>query len=175
MDELTKLRDAGHGDEPFLRKMMYEAAAWNPDWPHEEVIEALSNPILARYIDGWRRPGDAGVIAERAGEAVGAAWYRLFTADAPGYGFVDERTPELGLAVVPLYRRHGVGTALLDALIDRAREDGYPALSLSVEPSNRSRLMYERAGFEKVGEFGGSWTMRLDLASRPSAPDSSAD
>jgi ribosomal protein S18 acetylase RimI-like enzyme len=164
MDELTKLRAAGPGDEPFLRKMMYEAAAWNPDWPHEEVIEALSNPVLARYVDGWRRPGDAGVMAEREGEAIGAAWYRLFTADAPGYGFVDERTPELGLAVVPLYRRHGVGTALLDALIDRARDDGYPALSLSVAPSNRSRLMYERAGFQKVGELGGSWTMRLELA-----------
>jgi ribosomal protein S18 acetylase RimI-like enzyme len=166
MDELTKLRAAGHGDEPFLRKMMYEAAAWNPDWPHEEVIEALSNPVLARYVDGWRRPGDAGVIAERDGEAVGAAWYRLFTADAPGYGFVDERTPELGLAVVPLHRRGGVGTALLDALVERAREDGYPALSLSVAVHNRSRLMYERAGFVKVGEAGDSWTMRLDLAGR---------
>jgi ribosomal protein S18 acetylase RimI-like enzyme len=164
MDEQVKLRAAGPGDEPFLRKMMYEAAAWNPDWPREEVIEALSNPVLARYVDGWRRPGDAGVMAEREGEAIGAAWYRLFTADTPGYGFVDERTPELGLAVVPLYRRLGVGTSLLDALIERAREDGYPALSLSVAPSNRSRLMYERAGFVKVGELGESWTMRLDLA-----------
>jgi ribosomal protein S18 acetylase RimI-like enzyme len=164
MDEQVKLRAAGPGDEPFLRKMMYEAAAWNPDWPHEEVIEALSNPILARYVDGWRRPGDAGVIAEREGEAIGAAWYRLFTADTPGYGFVDERTPELGLAVVPLYRRQGVGTALLEALIERAREDGYPAVSLSVAPSNRSRLMYERVGFVKVGELGESWTMRRDLA-----------
>jgi ribosomal protein S18 acetylase RimI-like enzyme len=164
MDEQTKLRAAGHGDEPFLRKMMYEAAAWNPDWPREEVIEALSTPILARYVDGWRRPGDAGVIAELEGEAIGAAWYRLFTAEEPGYGFVDQRTPELGLAVVPLHRRRGVGTALLEALIERAREEGYPALSLSVEPSNRSRRMYERVGFEKVGEFGGSWTMRLDLA-----------
>jgi ribosomal protein S18 acetylase RimI-like enzyme len=164
MDEQIKLRAAGHGDESFLRKMMYEAAAWNPDWPHEEVIEALSNPVLARYVDGWRRPGDAGVVAEREGEAIGAAWYRLFTADEPGYGFVDERTPELGLAVLPLYRRRGVGTALLEGLIERAREDGYPALSLSVAVSNRSRLMYERAGFAKVGEHGDSWTMRLDLS-----------
>jgi GNAT superfamily N-acetyltransferase len=163
MDEQTKLRPAGHGDEPFLRKMMYEAAAWNPDWPHEEVIEALSNPVLARYVDGWRRPGDAGVIAEREADAIGAAWYRLFTADEPGYGFIDERTPELGLAVVPLYRRQGVGTALLEGLIERAREDGYAALSLSVAVSNRSRMMYERAGFVRVGELGDSWTMRLDL------------
>jgi ribosomal protein S18 acetylase RimI-like enzyme len=166
MDEQMKMRAAGPGDEPFLRRMMYEAAAWNPDWPHEEVVEALSNPVLARYVDGWRRPGDAGVIAEGEGDAIGAAWYRLFTANEPGYGFVDERTPELGLAVVPLYRRRGVGTALLDALIERAREDGYPALSLSVAVSNRSRLMYERVGFVKVGEQGDSWTMRLALGAR---------
>jgi ribosomal protein S18 acetylase RimI-like enzyme len=166
MDDEIKLRPAGPGDEAFLRKMMYEAAAWNPDWPHEEVIAALSNPVLARYVDGWRRPGDAGVIAERSGEPIGAAWYRLFTAEEPGYGFVDERTPELGIAVLPLYRRQGVGAALLDALVDRAREEGYPALSLSVAVSNRSRMMYERAGFERVGEDGGSWTMRLDLSKR---------
>jgi hypothetical protein len=33
--------------------------------------------------------------------------------------------------------------------------------------SNRSRLMYERAGFVKVGEQGDSWTMRLPLGPAP--------
>jgi ribosomal protein S18 acetylase RimI-like enzyme len=112
------------------------------------------------------------VIAELEGEPIGAAWYRLFTAADPGFGFVDERSPELGIAVGPLHRRTGVGTALLEALIERARTEGYPALSLSVAPSNRSRMMYERAGFERVGENHGAWTMRLDLtAARPSTQD----
>jgi len=156
-------RPAGPDDVEFLKKMLYEAAAWNPDWPREQVIQALADPILERYHRGWGRPGDAGVIAEIKGEAVGAAWFRLFTDDEPGHGFVDERTPELGIAVLPLYRRKGIGETLLRALMSEARQQGFTALSLSVAPHNRSRMMYERAGFRKVGEEGKSWVMRADL------------
>ncbi len=159
-----EIRNATAEDEPFLQKMMKEAVAWNPDWPHDQILDALSDPVFKRYHDCWAcRPGDAGVIAEDAGEPMGAAWYRLFTADAPGYGFVDEQTPELGIAVARLHRRKGVGAALLRALIELARADGMPALSLSVAPHNRSRMLYQQEGFEKVGENGGSWTMRLAL------------
>jgi len=145
--------------------MLYEAAAWNPDWPRERMIAALADPMLERYHRDWGREGDAGVIAELDREPVGAAWYRLFTAEEPGYGFVDEKTPELGIAVVPLHRRKGIGHTLLRALMVQAREDGYQALSLSVAVHNRSRMMYERAGFEQVREVaeGENWVMRAEL------------
>ncbi len=145
--------------------MLYEAAAWNPDWPRERMIAALADPMLERYHRDWGREGDAGVIAELDREPVGAAWYRLFTAEQPGYGFVDEKTPELGIAVVPLHRRKGIGHTLLRALMVQAREDGYQALSLSVAVHNRSRMMYERAGFEQVREVaeGENWVMRAEL------------
>ena len=47
----------------------------------------------------------------------------------------------------------------------QAREDGFQALSLSVAVHNRSRMMYERAGFERVREEaeGESWVMRAEL------------
>ena len=145
--------------------MLYEATAWNPDWPRERMIAALADPMLERYHRDWGREGDAGVIAELDREPVGAAWYRLFTAEQPGYGFVDEKTPELGIAVVPLHRRKGIGHTLLRALMVQAREDGYQALSLSVAVHNRSRMMYERAGFEQVREVaeGENWVMRAEL------------
>jgi ribosomal protein S18 acetylase RimI-like enzyme len=157
------IRPATADDAEFLKKMLYEAAAWNPDWPREQVIEALADPKLELFHRGWGREGDAGVIAELGGEPVGAAWFRLFTAEEPGHGFVDEETPELGIAVEPLHRRKGIGETLLRALISEARQQGFKALSLSVAPHNRSRMMYERAGFEKVGEEGESWTMALKL------------
>ena len=157
------IRPATKDDLPFLRKMMYEAARWNPDWPREPIEEVLADPVLVRYHAGWGREGDGGAVAEVDGEPVGAAWYRLFTADAPGYGFVDEKVPELSIAVVPLHRRKGIGEALLRACMVQAREEGYQALSLSVAPHNRSRMMYQRAGFEKVGESGDSWTMLANL------------
>jgi len=129
------------------------------------MIAALADPMLERYHRDWGREGDAGVIADLDRQPVGAAWYRLFTAEQPGYGFVDEKTPELGIAVVPLHRRKGIGETLLRALMVQAREDGYQALSLSVAVHNRSRMMYERAGFEPVREEaeGEFWVMRAEL------------
>lgn len=158
------IRPATIADADFLKKMLYEAATWNPDWPREQVIEALADPLLERFHRDWGRAGDTGVIAELDGVPVGAAWFRLFSAAEPGHGFVDEQTPELGIAVEPLHRRKGIGETLLRALISEARQQGFHALSLSVAPHNRSRMMYERTGFEKVGEEGDSWTMLLRLA-----------
>ena len=65
------------------------------------------------YVKAWGRPGDTAMIALVDGFPVGAAWFRLFKASAPGYGFVDERRPELAVAVVPNARGKGVGSALL--------------------------------------------------------------
>ena len=93
------------------------------------------------------------MIAVEEAFPVGAAWYRLFRRDQPGYGFVDERTPELAIAVVPSKRGHGIGEQLLTSLIERARESGYDALSLSVEPGNPARKLYERHGFRCVQEL----------------------
>ena len=103
------------------------------------------------------------MVAEVEGKPVGAAWYRLFTEAAPGYGFVDEKTPELSIAVAPLHRRKGIGEAVLRSCMVQAREEGFQSLSLSVAVHNRSRMMYQRAGFEKVGEDGDSWTMVANL------------
>jgi ribosomal protein S18 acetylase RimI-like enzyme len=159
----VNIRPATKGDAEFLQTMLYEAARWNPDWPRETLEEFLGEPGLRRYHEDWGRDGDGGVIAEIDGEPVGAAWYRVYTEEEPGLGFVNEKTPELGIAVVPLHRRKGIGEALLRSCMVQAREDGFQALSLSVAVSNRSRMMYQRAGFEKVAESGDSWTMLANL------------
>ena len=157
------IRPAAKEDYEFLKTMMYEAARWNPDWPREPMEEVLDEPMLRRYHEGWGRPGDGGVIAELDDAPVGAAWYRLFTDDEPGYGFVDDKTPEVSIAVAPLHRRKGIGGTILRAAMVQAREEGFQTLSLSVAVHNRSRMMYQRVGFEKVGEEGDSWTMLANL------------
>lgn len=88
---------------------------------------------------------------------------RYYVADEPGYGCVDAGTPEVATGVVPAWRERGVGGALLDALIVAAHDAGSVALSLSVEPDNPARRLYERLGFHQVGEVGGSLTMLLPL------------
>jgi len=151
------IRRGGPHDVPFLRDMLHHAFYWREHTPEMDDLP------VSRYVLGWGRRGDAAVIAIDDYWPVGAAWYRLFSRDEPGYGFVDEQTPEISIAVVPSKRGGGHGSQLLEALIERAREDGYKALSLSVEPDNPALHLYERMGFRKVGETGGSWTMKVDL------------
>lgn len=103
---------------------------------------------------GFGRVGDEGVVAERGGEAVGAAWVRLLPG---GYGFIAEDVPELSLAVRADAWRQGVATALLACLLSKV-----PRVSLSVEPDNPALGLYGRFGFTKVGEVEGSWTMLRD-------------
>jgi ribosomal protein S18 acetylase RimI-like enzyme len=157
------IRPATGADAAFLGAMLYEAARWDPDGPREPIEEVLADPMIRGYHDGWGRRGDAGVVAEREGSPLGAAWYRLFTAEAPGFGFVDEQTPELSIAVASLHRGKGLGGLLLRAAMAQAREAGFRTLSLSVAASNPARRLYPRAGFEEISERGGSWTMLARL------------
>jgi GNAT superfamily N-acetyltransferase len=100
-----------------------------------------------------------------AGRPGGAAWWRFFSEQDRGYGFVDEATPEVSIAVVAEARSHGFGTRLLEALIEDARRGGLPALSLSVESDNPAVAMYQRLGFVTVGRVDDSVTMVLRLIS----------
>ena len=123
----------------------------------------LTDDELALY--DRARGASANAHAPYSGFPVGAAWYRLFARDRRGYGFVDERTPELAIAVVPNARGKGVGAKLLDALLDRARAEGYEAISLSVDRNNAGAIgLYERYGFERIGEDDDSVTMLASLA-----------
>lgn len=153
------VRRGGAQDVRFLRDMLHHAYYWK-----ERAPDAGPGPV-ALYVNAWGRRGDTAVIALDKGFPVGAAWYRLFDRNRPGYGFVDERTPELAIAVVPNARGRGVGTALLDALLERARGDGYPTVSLSVDRANAGAIeLYERRGFARVSEDDDSVTMLASLA-----------
>ncbi len=98
-----------------------------------------------------QRSGDLGFVAEVDGEPVGAAWLRRWSSDERGYGFVDEATPELSMALLPKYRGRGIGTALLRRLLQEAAS-AFEAVSLSVSASNAAFRLYERHGFVVVGE-----------------------
>ncbi len=155
-------------DTDFLWDVLYEAVYWPPDAtdpkPSPEKIFA-ADPVLTRYLEGWGRPGDAGVVAlSPDNERMGAAWYRLMPPDSPGYGFVNAATPDVVIAVLPEHRSRGVGSMLLRALMEVARSQGFDALSLSVQQDNRSAIrLYERCGFVKLFASENAWTMRVDL------------
>lgn len=161
-DAPAVLRPATARDLPWLRAMLLEAAFWRPG-PRPPPDRALARPDLARWVEGWGRPGDTGVVAELDGEPAGAAWYRLWTSEHHAYGFVDSETPELAIGVRADARGRGVGTALLTGLAARARSQGHPRLSLSVERENPALRLYRRLGFRRVDTAGGALTLVLEL------------
>jgi len=147
------LRPVGIHDVRFLRDMLRHAYHWR-------LAEDTERPVY-RYVQNWGRPGDAGVLALEGPHAYGAAWYRLFTSAEPGFGFVDEATPELTIAVVPSRRGKGAGKELLEALLAHAREEGYTAVSLSAAKAQTA--YYEQFGFETVAESEHAVTMLARL------------
>jgi len=150
------IRRGSHADVPFMRSMLAHAYSWR--------VSALDAEIpLTRYVDNWGRPGDLALVATETGHRVGAAWFRVFRTGEPGYGFIDEQTPELTISVVPSRRKHGVGQELLDALLAKAGEAGHTAVSLSVEQDSPAVKFYERNGFEPVGESAGGLVMTRAL------------
>ena len=93
------------------------------------VREANINPLSL----GWTRF----LVAEEAGAIVGIGQVKSHR----------DGTRELAsIAVVPAYRRQGVGTLIVNSLLERA---GDQVLHLTCERKNRG--YYERFGFRLIG------------------------
>lgn len=88
----------------------------------------------------WRL--DTTLVADAGGAVVGS----LHIEESPfGYG-------ELGMMVARDWRGRGVGSALVEAAIDRGREHRLHKLTLSVFPHNEAAIaLYRKFGFEEEG------------------------
>ena len=95
------LRLADASDLAALERLLLEAVNWSPDRSQLTLQELRDSDTLVRYVEEWPRDDDAGVITEDDGRVVGAAWFRRFTRDRPGFGFLDEFTPEVSVAIAP--------------------------------------------------------------------------
>ena len=66
--------------------------------------------------------------------------------------FVLDEMDICNVAVDAAYRREGVGSMLLAALLGWARENGIMSATLDVRPSNTAaKSLYEKHGFMKIG------------------------
>ncbi len=152
-------------DEPFLWDMLYQAIFVPEGYPRPDP-NIVKLPELAKYVQGWGLEHDHGFLAIDidAQQPVGAVWSRLFTGDMRGYGYVDDETPELSIAILPEYRGQGVGTQLLTHLLEAATGK-YPAVSLSVHQNNPAFNLYQRLGFEIVTTSRSTIIMKKGLKS----------
>ena len=164
MESEVILRPATAEDEEFLWQILYEAIYIPPE-EDPPPVSILSDPEIARYLIDWGRAHDLGWIAEEidGGEPLGAAWLRLWDDETQGYGFYHPDYPELTIALLPESRGQGIGTQLMERLIDDARREGYPGISLSVSCRNPAVRLYERLGFRVIREDDCSVLMVLDF------------
>lgn len=140
------IRPATSTDEPFLWICLRHAA-------HEETVEAVQqHSVVANYVkDFGTQRGDMGWIASMDDKPVGAVWMRLWGTDAlmQGFCYLGNDIPEIAFAVLPEFRGQGIGTLLLQTLLQNAR-GRYPKVCLCVRTTNPVMRLYARMGFELV-------------------------
>ena len=119
-----------------------------------ELWESYRQNILAT-LDAAQP--DAQIVAEEDGRIVGSVLlYPAGTVFArPGGGSATLVSPEVRLlAVDPEARGKGVGAALMQACVARARESGTSSLTLhTTEIMQAAMRLYERMGFVRAPEL----------------------
>ena len=148
-----RIRDARGSDRDAIEAVTLSAyqqyAAMMP-----AVWEAYRQNILATLAAA--QP-DAQIVAEADGRIVGSLLlYPMGTVIArPGGGSMTLASPEVRLlAVAPSARGRGVGAALMDECVRRARESGAKALTLHTTDIMEAAVrLYERMGFQRAPEL----------------------
>jgi L-amino acid N-acyltransferase YncA len=118
--------------------------------------------------DAWADAHPFRIVAEACGEVVG--WAALSHASVRRcYSGVYENS----VYVARDARGLGVGRALLNELVKRARKEGVWTIQCSVFPENRASLaLHERCGFrvvgtrERIGRRDGVWRDTVFLEKR---------
>ena len=109
----------------------------------------LRTPDERRHWLADRGPRHPVIVAEVEGAVGGWGSLNRFN-PRPAYDHVVD----LSVYVERTWRGRGVGRALLQALIERARALGYHKMVLAAFPDNRAGMaLYERTGFTRVGVY----------------------
>lgn len=153
---MIQIREMQIDEYDFLWKMLREAI-YSPDHKLPESI--IHEPSIAKYAVSFGQEGDYAFVIPANEGLVGAAWTRLMRGENKGYGFVDDSTPELSMAIEQNFRGKGYGQELINRVVDKLRKHGYTQLSLSVDKRNRALRLYQRIGFSIFREEETAYTM----------------
>ena len=144
------IREIGPDEIPVLDDFLYDAI-FIPEGVSAPPRSIIENEDLQVYVrDFGKLPDDRCLVAEVDGKVAGAVWTRIMN----DYGHIDNQTPSLAISLYKEYRGQGIGTALLQRMLERLRSDGYGQVSLSVQKENYALRMYAKAGFRTVADRG---------------------
>jgi len=143
-----RIRHADPSDAEQLTRLAEEVSSEPEGWLISVAGEWRSAGDERRFLKALRRyPHAAVFVAEREdGTLVG----RLSVGRDPHPA--STHVADVGLMVAQDARRQGVGTALMRAAVEWAREAGVRKLELHVFPWNDAALaLYDAFGFEREG------------------------
>ena len=153
------VREMKTEEYPLLDDFLYEAI-YIPEGRELPPRAVIEEPELQVYVEGFGSgEADKAVVAEIDGKVVGAAWARIMN----DYGHVDDETPSLAISMYTEFRGQGIGTALMQKLLEILKDCGYEKVSLSVQKENYAVKMYKKTGFEVVEEKGEEYIMICQL------------
>ncbi|MFR7991362.1 MAG: N-acetyltransferase family protein [Lachnospiraceae bacterium] len=142
-----KIREIKESEYPVLSDFLYEAI-FIPEGMKKPSKSIIEQPELQVYIADFGKVDDWCLVAEVKGKIVGAVWARIMN----DYGYVDDETPSLAISLFDEYRHLGIGTALMKAILQLLKKEGYKRTSLSVQKINPAINMYRKVGFKVVRE-----------------------
>jgi len=157
------IREMEKHEIPLLKEFLYQAI-FIPEGTERPGREILKLPKIREYVKDFGKQSDFCLVLQHENKIIGAIWSRLFPENEKGFGFIDPDTPEMAMSVLEPYRKQGVGTLLLKAMLDRLAHQKYRRVSLSVDTLNYAYKMYRKAGFYTVETQGESVTMLKDLS-----------
>ena len=144
-----------------MLQMLYYAIYVPPE-TEPPPLAIIKLPEIRQYATNFgNRDGDMGILAFENDSIIGMSWIRLIH----GYGYVDDETPELTIAIIPESRGKGVGTMMLRQLMQDASPH-YSKISLSVQLTNPAYKLYQRIGFTdyRVNDTSVTMVLKLDSA-----------
>ena len=161
--EKVNIREIRTEELGVLDDMLYESI-FQPEGCVPVPRHITQIPEINVYIDGFgSRKDDYCLVAEADGRIVGAVWVRILADEIKGYGNIDDRTPEFAVSLLKEYRKRGIGTQLMQQMIEYLKEKGYAQTSLSVQKKNYAARMYQKLGFEIVRENEEDYLMVMKL------------
>lgn len=153
------IRQIDESEYPLLNDFLYEAI-FIPEGVTPPPKSIINSPELQVYVKGFgEQPHDTALVAEAEGKVVGAVWVRVMN----DYGHIDDDTPSFAISLYKEYRGFGIGTALMSAMLDVLKENGYKRASLAVQKANYALKLYLKAGFEIIGENEEEYIMLIRL------------
>jgi ribosomal protein S18 acetylase RimI-like enzyme len=137
---------------------VWALTASDRDWVERTIVERWGDPTVVGRGSVWRPAELPGFAAYEGDECVGLVTYEI-----------DGEACEI-VTIDALREGAGVGTALLEAVVDAARAEGCGRVQLLTTNNNlRALAFYQKRGFRLVGIRPGAIDEERKL--KPSIPE----